>query len=966
MVAHAPDSVAGPNTELTMFKRREEVVSAEDSSRSFFVRYLGCTRFQSKSKQRGLKALQQPLLDLYSAARRKGESQRSVHPLALTQRLDVSHYGLVVAEALEDPETRRAVTAVTRVITPAANIVLWAALRFSARLAKRRSIGAAFVPLACSEDVVDRSWYLGLSAKRRFLVGLAHPPVFACLFRQVAAPSTWECHGFICASAEDALMICSSLGEARDTVVVLDRPRPTPVVVAGGKRPDDYSDLTSITASSYTVRNASSRKLTSSIDEPQSSVTASASGYYQEVVDRRFKSPRRSSKRVSRRTDTESKSSASEERKRRVRRKSNSYKYRDLSKKYAGAALSRPITSELSYSSAGNVTVTTEDTLVKDVILQTTGHKDGLIFQNVVPASNSGGGGPQESFDESSSSAQTPTNDTGYFSSKSKSAKASKEDLTQEEAPAAPAAPPEPPPPPRPPQSTYYFGQNVAPAAITMQKTNVTSYTYFLKDSARIPVKEPVILPEQVKPRETNTTSAVTTIVPPSGTSDSSLSGYHSDSCCQTREAGTMTKDDECCDSDCCCSCDFSSACSECSSSRRTLVPSGRCQSRGQMTISETMNFSSECDSEAHWLRRSSVAHSFSTDGRVKGRAENGHEHVTRAQVHHHHHERSQHVQQQQQRNFTAVKYHREQKEQKQQPDAQGKTMKNAFTSTTASLCGDSPPNGKVVIDVAQCDGISRGVMTPGIISFNKHGHVRDWASLSNCSGSSRVTTTTLQPVQQRPQRTAKVIRWEQQPQLSKRKSKPGFLSNLKTSLTRARLKTGKLFSRMRSHRNGKEVATTTTVHDPDAASQDEVCLSPDGNVRPKRKRRRRLSWSFHDLRSAFPSKNNGATGNAPQRPRRRKKKSRNGRGNGGAGGSDVSDSFLEEEEDRIADAPTSPPRRPRRKSDSELGAAAAGGQQQRRVAGDVTTIRVEHGLTKEGFTRWSNTNLHSELGYIP
>lgn len=971
MVVDAPDNVLVVNPELAMFKRREEVVSAEDSSRSFFVRYLGCTRFQSKSKQRGLKALQQPLLDLYSAARRKGESQRSVHPLALTQRLDVSHYGLVVAEALEDPETRRAVTAVTRVITPAANIVLWAALRFSARLAKRRSIGAAFVPLACSEDVVDRSWYLGLSAKRRFLVGLAHPPVFACLFRQVAAPSTWECHGFICASAEDALLICSSLGEARDTVVVLDRPTPAPVVVAGGKRPDDYSDLTSITASSYTVRNASSRKHTSSIDEPQSSVTASASGYYQEVVDRKFKSPRRSSKRVSRRTDTESKSSASEERKRRVRRKSNSYKYRDLSKKYAGAALPRPVTSELSYSSAGNVTVTTEDTLVKDVILQTTSHKDGLIFQNVVPASN-GGGVPQESFDESSSSAQTPTNDTGYFSSKSKSAKASKEDLTHEE---ASAAPPEPPPPPRPPQSTYYFGQNVAPVASSTEKTYVTSYTYFLKDSARIPVKEPVILPEQVKPRETNTTAAVTTMVPPSGTSDSSLSGYHSDSCCQTREAGTMTKDDDCCDSDCCCSCDFSSVCSECSSSRRTLVPSGRCQSRGQMTISETINFSSECDSEAHWMRRSSVAHSFSTDGRVKGRSEHSHEHVTRAQVHHHHHERTQHVQQQHQppHIFTEVKYHREPQDGKQQADAETKTMKNACTSTTASLCGDSSPNGKVVIDVAQCDGISRGVMTPGIISFNKHGHVRDWASLSNCSGSSRVTTTTLQPVQ-KPQRTVKVIRWEQQPQLSKRKSKPGFLTNLRTSLTRARLKTGKLFSRMRSNHSGKEVATTTTVHDPDAGSQDEVCLSPDGNARPKRKRRRRLSWSFHDLRSAFPSKNNGTAANAPQRPRRRKKKkNRNGRVNGNAAGSDVSDSFLEEEEERAVDASTSPPRRPRRKSDSELGAsvsAANGGshkkQQQRRVAGDVTTIRVEHGLTKEGFTRWSNTNLHSELGYIP
>lgn len=944
-----------------MFKRREEVVSVEDSSRSFFVRYLGCTRFQSKAKQRGLKALQQPLLDLYSAARRKGESQRSVHPLALTQRLDVSHYGLVVAEALEDPETGRAVTAVTRVITPAANIVLWAAMRFSARLAKRRSIGAAFVPLACSEDVVDRSWYLALSAKRRFLVGLAHPPVFACLFRQVAAPSTWECHGFICASAEDALLICSSLGEARDTVVVLDRPRPTPVPVVGMKRPDEYSDLTSITASSYTARNPSSRKLTSSIDEPQSSVTASASGYYQEVVDRRFKSPRRSSKRVSRRTDTESKSSASEDRKRRVRRKSNSYKYRDLSKKYAGSALPRPVTSELSYSSAGNVTVTTEDTVVKDVVLQTTNHKDGLIFQNVVPAANGCGGNGSKSFDESSSSsAQTPTNDTGYFSSKSKSAKASKEDLTHEEVPAA--GPPIPPPPPKPPQSTYYFGQNVAPTTSVTQKTNVASYTYFLKDTARIPVKEPVITPEQVKPREISTATSATTIIPPGGASDSSLSGYHSDSCCQTREAGTMTKDDDCCDSDCCCSCDFSSACSECSSGRRTLVAEGRCQSRGQMTISETINLSSEYDSDVHWMRRGSAVPSFSTEGRIRGRSEGGHEHVTRAQVHHHHHERVHHSRQHH-HNFTSL---RPQDDQQKQSDLEvnGKIMKNAYTSTTASLHGDGPPDGKVVIDVVQCDGISRGVMTPGVISFNKHGHVRDWASLSNCSGSSRVTTTTLQPVQ-RPQRTTKAIRWEQQPQLNKRKNKPSFLTNLKTSLSKARLKTGKLFSRMRPRRTGKELETTTTVHDPDAGSQDEVCLSPDGNVRPKRKRRRRLSWSFHDLRSAFPSKSNsgGASGNAPQRPRRRRKKNRSaGNGeNGHAGGSDVSDSILEEEERTVELSGV--PRRPRRKSDSELGAHQS---QPRRVTGDVTMIRVEHGLTKDGFKRWSNTNLHSELGYIP
>lgn len=858
-------------------------MAAEDSGRSFFVRYLGCNRFQSRAKQRGLKALQRPLLDLYSAARRKGEDQRSVHPLALTQRLDVSHYGLVVAEALEDPETGRAVTAVTRVITPAANVVLWAALRFSARLAKRRSIGAAFVPLACSEDVVDRSWYCGLPTKRRFLVGLAHPPVFACLFRQVAAPSTWECHAFLCASAEDALLICSSLGEARDTVVVVDRPRPTAIV---GKRSDDYSDLTSCT-SSYTMRHFNGRKLSPSIDDPQSSATASASGYYQEI-DRRVKPPRRTLKKPSQRTDTESKSSASEERKRRVRRKSSSHKYRDLSGKFAGSAASRTIPSEFSYSSNGNTTIRAEDVTAKDVVLQTSSHKDGLIFQNVVKA------GDRKSSDESTSSTQTPTNDTGYFSSKSKSAKASKEDLSQkDESDKAP---------PKPPQSTYYFGQNIAPTSSSfLHKTDLTSYTYFLNGRKKVPVEEPLITPEEVKPHRN--LNGVTI----SGHSDSSLSGYHSDSCCQTREAGTMTK--ACGDSDCCCSCDFSSACSECSSSRQTLVPSSR-QSRGQMTMSETMNLSSECESDAPWMRRGSTTCSSSVH-RVRGRSEHHRgEVVTRAQVHHHQHTGR-----------------------RRDPL---RATKNACTSTTSSLRGSSSegsPDGKVVIDVVQYDGTSRGMLTtPGVITFNKHGHVRDWASLSNYSGSSRVPSS-IQPAP--PRRTTKVIRWDQQ-QLPKRK--PGFLSNLKklslSSLTRARAKTSKLLSRMRTRR--KEQV--------DPEPTPEVCLSPDGNIRPKRKKRRRLSWSFHDLRSAFPSRSGVVYVGAPQRPRRRKKGSP----------SDASD--LGPEECSMSPEPCVPQRQ-RRKSDSEIS---------HHIAGDVTTIRVEHGLTKDGFKRWSNTNLHSELGYIP
>lgn len=908
--------------------RDDELCSAgEPLGRSFFVRYLGCNRFQSGAKQRGIKALQRPLLDLYSTARRKGEDRRSVHPLALTQRLDVSHYGLVVAEPVEDPETRETITAVTRVITPASNVVLWAALRFSARLAKRRSIGAAFVPLACSEDVVDRSWYVGLPTKRRFLVGLAHPPLFACLFRQVAAPKTWECHAFLCASAEDALLICSSLADARNSVVVVDRaPR--------FLRPDysDFSDECAFTscASSYTPRHFGQyRKQPSSIDEPQSSVTASASGYYQEI-DRRVKTPRRPSKRLSPRTDTESKSSISEDRKRRVRRRSTAHKYRDVSKVSSPSLIK---TSPDSHSSLGNghiAHVQTSNVVISQKSAKETSYKDGLK-------------GPDDlclKLSDDSSSGQTPTNDTGYFSSKSKSGNVSKE-TDQDEAPSTNTVATAKSPP-KAPQSTYYFGQHsahVAAAGVAddKSKSNITSYTYFLND----PVKRKSHGEAVVWKREESKTHLERSVTEPQSpvlanqtngpetVSDSSLSGYHSDSCCQTRDAGTMTKD-SCCYSDCCCCCELSSVCSECSEGHCAC---GCPKTRTEMTMSETMNLSSECsEAEPSWVPKQEgegesyvYALPHTSDLRVRGRSEDtavGRQFKTQAQVHHYN------------GGGREMEFRRTSKE-------PVKARKNAST-TTSTIQGNG--TSRVVIDV-QYDSPKPSSISPGVMSFNKHGHVRDWASLSRCSDSSHVTSTTL-PTAQRTQRTTKAIRWSNADQ----RHRTGLLYNLKklsiSSFSKAKRKTGKILSNVRTR-----MKKTQREDVENSAATSEVCLSPDGGGKPKRKkRRRRLSWSFHDLRSAFPSIGNGNNGNrgvvVVHRPRRRK------RTQGSNHGSETSDSGMDEYASRMAYGR----QEQRRKSDSEL----------RHFASEVTNIHVHHGMSKDNFRRWSNTNLHSELGYIP
>ncbi|XP_023243432.1 uncharacterized protein LOC111641491 [Centruroides sculpturatus] len=177
----------------------------------FRVRYLGSTTLSLSRKQIGIGVLQRPLLELYSAARRRGDDHRKSSTLTLNQRLDISDYGLVVAKNDRDNST-----IVIKVITPVSNIALWAAVRFHSKIGKRRSFAASFAPIACSEGIVDPKWYIQLGNKQRFLVSLTHPSLFTCLLRRVASPKSFECHAFVCATAEDALTISSLLGNVKD------------------------------------------------------------------------------------------------------------------------------------------------------------------------------------------------------------------------------------------------------------------------------------------------------------------------------------------------------------------------------------------------------------------------------------------------------------------------------------------------------------------------------------------------------------------------------------------------------------------------------------------------------------------------------------------------------------------------------------------------------------------------------
>ena len=208
--------------------RSNHQVDARYACGSYRVRYMGSVRSAKHNNSRPLKSgitsLQKPLIDLYTSVQRQIVCSR--HSLLtpenhFPQIVDVCNYGVVVSEN-EPPScqapfmtSQREQPVVTKVITPLTNILLWAAVRFYVRRVspRKRQLGAAFVPIACNDAVLDDAAFTRLSPKQRFLTGLSHPPLFVCVLRKVSAPKVLECHMFMCASAENAVSLCSLMSD---------------------------------------------------------------------------------------------------------------------------------------------------------------------------------------------------------------------------------------------------------------------------------------------------------------------------------------------------------------------------------------------------------------------------------------------------------------------------------------------------------------------------------------------------------------------------------------------------------------------------------------------------------------------------------------------------------------------------------------------------------------------------------
>ncbi|XP_055603221.1 uncharacterized protein LOC129751631 isoform X2 [Uranotaenia lowii] len=160
------------------------------SGQSFPVRCLGSLPL--KDKVTSLVGLQEPLWQLYLSGAGHGNQNAGT--------LDISAIGLRV----------RTTNGREPLVTPFQNIAVWSAVKF---VVSSSEGGAAFLPLITDPENIDKqALFRPLSAadKRRLSSGL-HSPLFAIVMRSSAMPRQLDCHGFVCQTPEDAIVIAATL-----------------------------------------------------------------------------------------------------------------------------------------------------------------------------------------------------------------------------------------------------------------------------------------------------------------------------------------------------------------------------------------------------------------------------------------------------------------------------------------------------------------------------------------------------------------------------------------------------------------------------------------------------------------------------------------------------------------------------------------------------------------------------------
>ena len=188
------------------------------------VDYLGALPISS-SKSTSLTSLQRPLKDLYF----KWRALRNLGQTNLPGTMEINDTGLTVQYIREMHK------GVQEIFNPFPTIAVWAAVKFVHRrdlVQSEPQIGPrggvinggnyvlhryAFLPLISDPEGNDKSRLfheLDGEHEVELAADSPHPPLFACVMRRTGGQKILECHGFVCASSEDAIIIAANLYQA--------------------------------------------------------------------------------------------------------------------------------------------------------------------------------------------------------------------------------------------------------------------------------------------------------------------------------------------------------------------------------------------------------------------------------------------------------------------------------------------------------------------------------------------------------------------------------------------------------------------------------------------------------------------------------------------------------------------------------------------------------------------------------
>ncbi|XP_049879083.1 uncharacterized protein LOC126375987 [Pectinophora gossypiella] len=169
----------------------------------FSVHYLGSTPLQSKVTSLG--GLQTPLKDLYFAYRRNLR-----HKNTFQGRLEISKSGLKVRYKGEKGDLEQ--------LNPFPTIAVWSAVKFVVQPSEHdsRDLSYAFLPLITDPDHIDKfALFKTLeSPDKKYILSYnenSHSPLFAVVMRKIGVAKQLECHGFVCQTTEDAIVIAATL-----------------------------------------------------------------------------------------------------------------------------------------------------------------------------------------------------------------------------------------------------------------------------------------------------------------------------------------------------------------------------------------------------------------------------------------------------------------------------------------------------------------------------------------------------------------------------------------------------------------------------------------------------------------------------------------------------------------------------------------------------------------------------------